>query len=125
MAAGLKTLELLEEEGLHTKLAAATEKLALGFKAAADKHNIPLTVNYVGAMFGIFFTEQENISCFEQVTQCDINRFNTFFHLMLEEGVYLAPSAYEAGFLSTAHTDKEIQATLVAADKCFEQLANQ
>ena len=125
MAAGLKTLELLEEDGLHAKLAAATEKLALGFKAAADKHNIPLTVNYVGAMFGIFFTEQENISCFEQVTQCDINRFNTFFHLMLEEGVYLAPSAYEAGFLSTAHTDKEIQATLVAADKCFEQLANQ
>jgi len=125
MAAGLKTLELLEEDGLHAKLAAATEKLTLGFKAAADKHNIPLTVNYVGAMFGIFFTEQENISCFEQVTQCDINRFNTFFHLMLEEGVYLAPSAYEAGFLSTAHTDKEIQATLVAADKCFEQLANQ
>ncbi len=125
MAAGLKTLELLEEEGLHAKLTAATEKLALGFKAAADKHNIPLTVNYVGAMFGIFFTDQENISCFEQVTKCDINRFNTFFHLMLDAGVYLAPSAYEAGFLSTAHTDDEITATLAAADKCFEQLANQ
>lgn len=125
MAAGLKTLELLEEEGLHAKLSAATEKLALGFKAAADKHNIPLTVNYVGAMFGIFFTDQENISCFEQVTKCDINRFNTFFHLMLDEGVYLAPSAYEAGFLSTAHTNEEISATLLAADKCFEQLANQ
>jgi len=125
MAAGLKTLELLEEEGLHAKLAAATEKLALGFKAAADKHNIPLTVNYVGAMFGIFFTDQENISCFQQVTKCDINRFNTFFHLMLDAGVYLAPSAYEAGFLSTAHTDEKISATLLAADKCFEKLANQ
>ena len=123
MAAGLKTLELLEEEGLHAKLAANTEKLALGFKAAAQKHNIPLSVNYVGAMFGLFFTEQENISCFEQVTRCDISRFNTFFHLMLEEGVYLAPSAYEAGFLSTAHGDEEIEQTLQAADKCFAKLA--
>jgi len=125
MAAGLKTLELLEEEGLHAKLTAATETLALGFKAAAEKHNIPLTVNYVGAMFGIFFTDQEDISCFEQVTQCDIARFNAFFHLMLDAGVYLAPSAYEAGFLSTAHSDEDIEATLVAAEKCFEQLANQ
>jgi len=124
MAAGLKTLELLEEDGLHAKLSSATEKLALGFKAAAQKHNIALSVNYVGAMFGIFFTEQENISCFEQVTQCDIARFNSFFHLMLAEGVYLAPSAYEAGFLSTAHGDNEIAATLSAADKCFEKLAN-
>jgi glutamate-1-semialdehyde 2,1-aminomutase len=123
MAAGLKTLELLEKDGLHEKLAAATQKLALGFKAAAHKNNIPLAVNYVGAMFGIFFTEQEEVTCFEQVTQCNIERFNTFFHLMLAQGVYLAPSAYEAGFLSTAHGDQEIEATLIAADKCFAQLA--
>lgn len=123
MAAGLKTLELLEEEGLHASLTEKTERIALGFKALADKHNIPLAVNYVGAMFGIFFTEQESVSCFEQVTKCDIARFNTFFHLMLDEGVYLAPSAYEAGFLSTAHGDKEIEATLAAADICFAKLA--
>ncbi|MCG7531423.1 glutamate-1-semialdehyde 2,1-aminomutase [Psychrobium sp. MM17-31] len=123
MAAGLKTLELLEEDGLHASLTEKTEKLALGFKALADKHNVPLTVNYVGAMFGIFFTDQSEVTCFEQVTKCDIERFNTFFHLMLDEGVYLAPSAYEAGFLSIAHGDKEIEATLAAADICFAKLA--
>ncbi|MGB0834578.1 MAG: glutamate-1-semialdehyde 2,1-aminomutase [Psychrobium sp.] len=123
MAAGLKTLELLEEDGLHASLTEKTEKLALGFKALADQHNVPLTVNYVGAMFGIFFTDQTEVTCFEQVTKCDIERFNTFFHLMLDEGVYLAPSAYEAGFLSIAHGDKEIEATLAAADVCFAKLA--
>ncbi|MGB1299184.1 MAG: glutamate-1-semialdehyde 2,1-aminomutase [Psychrobium sp.] len=123
MAAGLKTLELLEVDGLHASLTEKTEKLALGFKALADKHGVPLTVNYVGAMFGIFFTDQAEVTCFEQVTKCDIERFNTFFHLMLDEGVYLAPSAYEAGFLSIAHGDKEIEATLAAADICFAKLA--
>jgi len=123
MAAGLKALELLSAPGLHAELAKKTEQIAQGFKAAADKHNIPLAINYVGAMFGIFFTDQAEISCFEQVTQCDITRFNTFFHLMLEQGVYLAPSAYEAGFLSTAHGEQEIAKTLAAADICFAQLA--
>ncbi|MDP2559597.1 glutamate-1-semialdehyde 2,1-aminomutase [Psychrobium sp. 1_MG-2023] len=122
MAAGLKSLELLSVPGLHDELAKKTEQLAQGFKAAADKHGIPLAINYVGAMFGIFFTEQTNISGFEDVTKCDIERFNTFFHLMLEQGVYLAPSAYEAGFLSTAHSEQDIADTLAAADRCFAQL---
>jgi len=124
MAAGLKSLELLSVPGLHDELTAKTKQIAEGFKAAADKHNIPLAINYVGAMFGIFFTDQPQVTCFEQVTKCDIGRFNTFFHLMLEQGVYLAPSAYEAGFLSTAHGEQEIAATLAAADRCFAQLAN-
>lgn len=123
MAAGLKSLELLSAPGLHAELATKTKQIAEGFKAAADKHNIPLAINYVGAMFGIFFTDQTEVSCFEHVTKCDIARFNTFFHLMLQEGVYLAPSAYEAGFLSTAHGEEEIAATLAAADRCFAQLA--
>jgi len=125
MAAGLKSLELLSEEGLHADLADKTEQIALGFKAAAQKHGIPLAINYVGAMFGIFFTDQQEVSCFEHVGKCDIARFNTFFHLMLAQGVYLAPSAYEAGFLSTAHGEQEIAATLAAADICFAQLAQQ
>ena len=122
MAAGLKSLELLCEPGLHDKLAAMTKKLALGLQEAASKENIPLAINYVGAMFGFFFTTQQEVSCFEQVTQCDIPRFNKFFHLMLEEGIYLAPSAYEAGFLSTAHTDDDIAETLAAAQRCFAKL---
>ena len=122
MAAGLKSLELLCEDGLHAKLAAQTEKLALGLKAAADKHGIPMTVNYVGAMFGFFFTEQESVSSFAEVCKCDIEQFKTFFHLMLDEGVYLAPSAFEAGFLSTCHGDAEIEATLAAADRCFAKM---
>ncbi len=124
MAAGLKSLELLSVPGLHAELADKTKQIAEGFKAAADKHGIPLAINYVGAMFGIFFTDQTEVSCFEHVTKCDIERFNTFFHLMLNEGVYLAPSAYEAGFLSTAHGEQEIAATLAAADRCFAQLAS-
>jgi glutamate-1-semialdehyde 2,1-aminomutase len=123
MAAGLKSLELLCEPGLHDSLAAKTKQVAEGFKAAANKHGIPMAINYVGAMFGIFFTDQAEVSCFEQVTKCNIERFNTFFHLMLEEGVYLAPSAYEAGFLSTAHGEREIAATLAAADRCFAKMA--
>ena len=123
MAAGLKSLELLCQPGLHDSLAEKTKQVALGFKAAANKHGIAMSVNYVGAMFGFFFTEQPEITCFEQVTQCNIEQFNTFFHLMLEEGVYLAPSAYEAGFLSTAHGEKEISATLAAADRCFAKMA--
>jgi glutamate-1-semialdehyde 2,1-aminomutase len=123
MAAGLASLTELAQGDKHQQLSAATEKLAMGLKAAAERNGISLSINYVGAMFGFFFTEDKNtITTYEQATQCDGEMFKRFFHMMLDEGVYLAPSAYETGFLSTAHSDEIIEKTLVAADKCFAQL---
>ncbi|MDG4953166.1 glutamate-1-semialdehyde 2,1-aminomutase [Actinobacillus equuli] len=122
MAAGLACLTELSKAGNEEKLAAQTKTLAEGFKALADKHNVPLTVQYVGGMFGLFFTEQTEINNFQDVMKCDAAKFNRFFHLMLEQGVYLAPSAFEAGFMSLAHSDEDIQATLAAADKAFAAL---
>jgi len=127
MAAGLAALNELShhEDGQadkHQQLSKSTEKLAMGLQAAAQRNGISLSINYVGAMFGFFFTDEENITTYEQATACDAERFKRFFHLMLKEGVYLAPSAFETGFLSTAHTDKEIELTLEAADRCFAKL---
>jgi len=126
MAAGLASLTELckddENGNKHDNLSAATEKLAMGFKAAAERNGVSLSINYVGGMFGFFFTEEEDITSFAQSMACDGDKFKRFFHLMLGEGVYLAPSAFEASFLSTAHTDKEIELTLAAADRCFAQL---
>ena len=122
MSAGLASLNELAQGNKHEQLSAATEKLAKGFKAAADKHGVPLTINYVGAMFGFFFTEEQTVTSFKQAMACDSEKFKRFFHLMLEEGVYLAPSSFEASFLSTAHTYDIIEQTLAAADRCFAQL---
>ena len=122
MAAGLACLTELSKAGNEEKLAAQTKTLAEGFKALADKHGVPLTVQYVGGMFGLFFTEQAEINNFQEVMKCDAAKFNRFFHLMLEEGVYLAPSAFEAGFMSLAHSEADIQATLEAADRAFAKL---
>ena len=123
MAAGLAMLDLLQAPGLHQQLAEKTATVAEGLKAAAAKHGIPLAITYVGGMFGFFFTDETEISRFDQVNRCDMARFKRFYHLMLEEGVYLAPSAYEAGFLSLAHGEQEIAHTLAAADRCFAKLA--
>ncbi|MEG0007883.1 MAG: glutamate-1-semialdehyde 2,1-aminomutase [Aeromonas sp.] len=123
MAAGLAMLDLLQAPGLYEQLSAKTVQVAEGLKAAAAKHGIPLAVTHVGGMFGFFFTDEAEITRYEQVTRCDMERFKRFYHLMLEEGVYLAPSAYEAGFLSLAHGDKEIAHTLAAADRSFAKLA--
>ncbi|WP_421344508.1 glutamate-1-semialdehyde 2,1-aminomutase [Aeromonas veronii] len=122
MAAGLTMLDLLLEPGLYEQLSDKTARVAEGLKAAAAKHDIPLAINYVGGMFGFFFTDEPEITRYEQVTRCDMERFKRFYHLMLEEGVYLAPSAYEAGFLSLAHGDKEIEHTLAAAERSFAKL---
>lgn len=123
MAAGYACLSLLKEEGNEKRLASKTKQLADGFKSLADKHGIPLVVNQVGGMFGFFFTDQKSVTCYEDVTKCDVERFKRFFHLMLDHGVYLAPSAFEASFTSLAHGSKEIDATLEAADRCFAILA--
>ncbi|MEZ9594554.1 glutamate-1-semialdehyde 2,1-aminomutase [Shewanella sp. 10N.261.52.F9] len=123
MSAGLAQMEALCEEGVYEQLAAKTEYIAEGFKAAANKHGIPMAINYVGGMFGFFFTDEETVTNFAQVTKCDTAMFAEFYHLMLDEGVYLAPSAYEAGFLSLAHGEEELEATLAAADRVFAKLA--
>ena len=123
MSAGLAQMEELCTEGLYEELAAKTKRIAEGFKAAANKHGIPMSINYVGGMFGLFFTEEETVTRFDQVTKCDAEKFPVFYHGMLDEGVYLAPSAYEAGFLSMAHGEKELEETLAAADRVFAKMA--
>ncbi len=123
MAAGLKMLEILSRPGFYERVTAKTEQLMHGLQARADAANIPMTTNQVGSMFGFFFTDQPRVSSFYQVTQCNLERFRQFFHKMLEHGVYLAPSAYEAGFMSDSHTDEDIQATLDAAAKVFAELS--
>ncbi|WP_026972862.1 glutamate-1-semialdehyde 2,1-aminomutase [Aliagarivorans marinus] len=124
MAAGLAALTALQEPGLHQRLSATTERLVNGIKAAAARQGIPLATNQVGGMFGLFFTEAEQVTNFAQVCQCDLERFKRFFHLMLDEGVYLAPSAFEAGFTSLAHSIEDIDATIAAAERCFAKLAS-
>ena len=120
MTAGLAQMEALNEPGLYEALAAKTKRIAEGFKAAADKHGIPLSITYVGGMFGFFFTEDKApMTSFSQVTKCNMEHFRHFYHAMLDEGIYLAPSAYEAGFLSMAHGEEEISYTLAAVDRIF------
>ena len=123
MAAGLACLTELKKPGNEQQLAEKTEKLCLGLKALAEKHHIPFVVNYVGGMFGIFFTEQKEVTSYAEVMKCDTEKFKVFFHKMLDLGVYLAPSAFEAGFMSLAHTDEDIAKTLEAADIAFAALA--
>ncbi|NBC47223.1 MAG: glutamate-1-semialdehyde 2,1-aminomutase [Gammaproteobacteria bacterium] len=123
MTAGLKTLELISEPGFHDRVAAQTERLTQGMEERARAAGIPLTTNHSGAMFGIFFTDAGPVTDYAGATACDQDAFRRFFHAMLEEGVYLAPSAFEAGFVSGAHGDDEISATLDAAEKTFQALA--
>ena len=121
VAAGLKNLEIISREGFYECLTGQTEKLMAGLKQAADKANIPFAVDSVGGMFGFYFASEVPTS-YEAVTKTDIEAFKKFFHLMLDEGVYLAPSAYEAGFTSIAHDNAVVDAIIVAAEKSFKQL---
>ncbi|MBE5251220.1 glutamate-1-semialdehyde 2,1-aminomutase [Mixta mediterraneensis] len=122
MAAGYACLSQIAQPGIHQTLTELTTRLAEGLLHAAQQENIPLVVNHVGGMFGVFFTDAERVTCYADVTKCDIERFKKFFHLMLEEGVYLAPSAFEAGFMSLAHSPEDIQRTIDAARRCFAKL---
>jgi len=122
MAAGLTTLELVSQPGFYERLTARTSQLLNGLKQRADKARVPLTTNQVGGMFGLFFSEEKNISRFEQVMQCDQERFKQFFHTMLKQNIYLAPSAFEAGFVSAAHTEQDISTTLNAASVAFANI---
>ncbi|MFK7815889.1 MAG: glutamate-1-semialdehyde 2,1-aminomutase [Gammaproteobacteria bacterium] len=122
MTAGLTTLKLLSERGFHDQLHRKTTLLVKGLLDAAKKNNIPLTANHIAGMFGLFFSKEEKITSFSQVTACNQDHFNKFFHGMLEHGVYLAPSSYEAGFISAAHTEEDIEKTIDIANKVFATL---
>jgi glutamate-1-semialdehyde 2,1-aminomutase len=122
MAAGLKTLEVLARPGTFEFIARQTERLAEGIRERAEKAGVPVRVNQLGSMFGLFFTEQAEVSSYQHVMACDSERFKRFFHGMLDQGVYMAPSAYEAGFVSSAHDDNVIEATLDIMGRVFSKL---
>jgi glutamate-1-semialdehyde 2,1-aminomutase len=120
MTAGLATLDLISETGFYEQLNTKTIMLVEGIQAEADKAGTALTYNQIGGMFGLFFSEEKTIIDFSQVMACDTQGFNQFFHGMLEQGIYLAPSAFEAGFVSSAHSEEDLQKTISCARKCFE-----
>lgn len=123
MAAGLAMLKAIQADGFYQQLTSRVEQLLGGLKTIAQKHQIGFTTNHVGAMFGLFFSDKESIQTYQDVVQhCDSARFNKFFHGMLQQGVYLAPSAFEAAFMSSAHSEQDIDFTLAAADKVMAQL---
>jgi glutamate-1-semialdehyde 2,1-aminomutase len=127
MRAGIAMFEDLTVDGFYAELSAKVDQLVDGFQAAADKHGINLRTNKLGGMFGMFFVKDKATNVpqnFDEVTECDMNVFNTFFHGMLDRGIYLAPSAYEAGFMSIKHSDADIEASIKAADEIFAEMAN-
>ena len=119
MAAGMAMLDIITQSGFYDELTEKTTHLLDGLQAVADHNGIRLTTNQVGGMFGLFFTDADKITNFKEVMACDSDRFNKFFHGMLDRGINFAPSAFEAGFLSSAHTEADIQATVDAANEVF------
>ncbi|MEM7541040.1 MAG: glutamate-1-semialdehyde 2,1-aminomutase [Pseudomonadota bacterium] len=122
MVSGLTTLEFTETPGFYAQLGDTTAALCSGLESAARDAGIALTTNHVPGMFGLFFTDKPAVTCFVDVTACDGERFKQFFHGMLERGVYLAPSAFEAGFVSAAHNAEDIERTIAAAREVFSEL---
>ena len=119
--AGLALLNTLDD-AFYSRLESRTTALAEGLKEIADSHNVAVRINSVCGMFSMFFTSAGRVASFEDVSRCDVARYNRFFHAMLDAGVYFAPSAFESAFVSGAHTDAETDATLAAADRAFAQL---
>jgi glutamate-1-semialdehyde 2,1-aminomutase len=122
MAAGLASLELVSEEGFFAALADKVVRLTDGIQQAADTAGIPFLTTRVGGMFGLFFTSEQKVINFAESGACDVAAFRQFYHLMLDRGVYLAPSAFEAGFVSSAHTYHDIDTTVKAASESFTLL---
>ncbi|MBU2864240.1 glutamate-1-semialdehyde 2,1-aminomutase [Reinekea marina] len=125
MAAGLAVLDEISKPGVYEQLTERTTALVSGITNAAKDAGIAMTSNQVGSMFGLFFTDQTSVSSFAETSKCDSNAFNTFFHGMLEEGVYLAPSSYEAGFMSLSHSEQDIDDTVAAATRVLSKMAAQ
>ena len=119
MAAGLANLELISQPGFFDDLTARTLRLTDGIQEAADDAGVPFLASCVGGMFGLLFTKQNRVVNFAEVGNCDTDAFKVFFHSMLQRGIYLAPSAFEAGFISSAHTDQHIATTIGAASEAF------
>ena len=122
MAAGLAAMEQIQQEGLYEAIFENTQALVEGMKERAKRHGIPLSTNVAGSMFGLFFTDVERVTNYQQAISCNTAQFSKFYHGMLEQGVYLAPASYEAGFVSKAHNEEIIAKTLDAADKVFAAL---
>ena len=121
MAAGLAMLELIQAPGFYVELERKTALLTDGLRAVAIEVGVPFSTNRVGGMFGLFFTDAK-VETYTQATACDVASFNRFFHAMLDRGVYLAPSAFEAGFMSSAHSEQDIAETLDAARAAFKEI---
>ncbi len=119
MSAGIKTLQLLSENNFHADLHAITGRLLSGLEDEASKHGVPLCTAHAGGMFGVFFTDADKVTGFDAVMKCNTDHFKLFFHSMLNSGIYLAPSAFEAGFSSAAHTNQDIDDTVKAAGEAF------
>lgn len=122
MAAGLACMRIIGRDGFYDQPFAHTALLVEGLQAAANKHGVPFTTNHAGTMFGGFFSDEPKITHYAQVINSDTEAFGRFFHLMLDQGVYLAPASYEAGFMSAAHTKADIEATIHCAERAFEAL---
>jgi glutamate-1-semialdehyde 2,1-aminomutase len=122
MAAGLATLDVISQPGFYDPVFKRTAQLCQGLCDAAAAAGVPFTTNHAGSMFGGFFTSANSVTRYDQVITCDSAAFNRFFHLMLEHGVYLAPASYEAGFMSSAHSDDDIAQTIAAARSAFASL---
>ncbi|MEC7582225.1 MAG: glutamate-1-semialdehyde 2,1-aminomutase [Pseudomonadota bacterium] len=122
VAAGLAMLEALTDPGFYDELTASTASLLSGLQERADAAGVPFTTNQVGGMFGCFLNSAEKVTSLSEVLSGDAGAFQTYFHVMLENGIYLAPSAFEAGFVSAAHGPEEIQLTLDAAEKAFHHI---
>ena len=125
MAAGLATLRKVLVDGFFERVGARTESLVRGLRGAAATAGVGLATNRVGAMFGLFFTDAQSVTSFSEVMACDSALFGRFFHGMLRSGIYLAPSAFEAGFVSDAHSDAEIQKTIKAAGQVLLSISRE
>ncbi|ENV47713.1 glutamate-1-semialdehyde 2,1-aminomutase [Acinetobacter brisouii CIP 110357] len=122
MRAGIEMFKHLRQENFYTDLSTKLAKLLAGFQQVAEEEGIALKTEQIGGMFGLYFTDQTEITSFDDILKCDVNAFKQFFHGMLDRGIHFAPSAFEAGFISSAHSDEDIAYTIAAAKEVFAEM---